>query len=365
MEIAIFGAGIAGLMSAITLNAQGHHCRIYERSRAGQESGMGFILMPEGARCLEKFGVQLSGASSGVPLQCFYYRDAGGRIQHEQVMPAGARGLRRTDLIAALARALPAESELAFESELNGFEFEAHGRVAAAHVSSGERIQADLYVAADGVSSCARQALFPDWPASPARVQEVVGLANHQGAIHWAAGNFNKFHAPSGGLALGVLPVDQDRLVWYLQFDSQRFPAPAESSQARHAFVTKLVGDWADPIAELLRVTDFSRVHVWRPLDADPVPSFYRGNLVLVGDAAHPLHPFTSQGVSSAIADAVELASVLPSGHNAESGLERALAEYSGRRRAQCAPYVAKGRELTRHFLAAQLDNSVWLPLAQ
>jgi len=46
MEIAIFGAGIAGLMSAITLRVQGHRCRIYERMRQGNETGMGFILMP-------------------------------------------------------------------------------------------------------------------------------------------------------------------------------------------------------------------------------------------------------------------------------------------------------------------------------
>ena len=59
MEIAIFGAGIAGLMSAITLRAQGHRCRIYERMRQGHETGMGFILMPDGIECLQSFGVKL------------------------------------------------------------------------------------------------------------------------------------------------------------------------------------------------------------------------------------------------------------------------------------------------------------------
>ena len=37
MEIAIFGAGIAGLMAGIALRKQGHHCRLYERLRQGQE----------------------------------------------------------------------------------------------------------------------------------------------------------------------------------------------------------------------------------------------------------------------------------------------------------------------------------------
>ena len=60
MEIAIFGAGIAGLMTAITLRAKGHRCRIYERMRQGQETGMGFILMPDGIECLQSFGVKLT-----------------------------------------------------------------------------------------------------------------------------------------------------------------------------------------------------------------------------------------------------------------------------------------------------------------
>jgi 2-polyprenyl-6-methoxyphenol hydroxylase-like FAD-dependent oxidoreductase len=41
MDVAIFGAGIAGLMTAITLGAQGRHCRIYERLGQGNDTGMG------------------------------------------------------------------------------------------------------------------------------------------------------------------------------------------------------------------------------------------------------------------------------------------------------------------------------------
>ena len=37
MDIAIFGAGIAGLMTAVALRAQGHRCRTYERMRQCQE----------------------------------------------------------------------------------------------------------------------------------------------------------------------------------------------------------------------------------------------------------------------------------------------------------------------------------------
>ncbi|HTD21633.1 MAG TPA: NAD(P)/FAD-dependent oxidoreductase [Terriglobales bacterium] len=368
MDVAIFGAGIAGLMAAITLRAQGHHCRIYERLSRGHETGMGFILTPEGVDCLQKFGVRFSGAFSGVPLNRYCCRNAAGEILHEQAMPAGARSMRRCHLISALIGALPANDTLAFGAELSGLEFGESGRVTVACLSSGTRIHADLYVAADGIRSQARQALFPDWPASPAQVLEIVGLLRCDKTIRWAGHDFNKFHAPSGGTALGILPVDPYHVVWYLQFDAHRFPPPKEngnaSPEARHAFVEKLVGDWADPVPHLLAKTDFSRVYLWRPMDTDPVPHFYQGNLVLVGDAAHPLSPFTSQGVSSALADAVALASAVNAKVNTGSDLTHALAAYSVERREQCAPYVAKGRELTQQFLKPQAVNGTLLPVA-
>src|SRR5258708_13800529 len=68
MEIAVMGAGIAGLMTAITLHRQGHNCRVFERSRQAQDAGMGFIVLPEGIRSLERFGLQLTGELTHTPL---------------------------------------------------------------------------------------------------------------------------------------------------------------------------------------------------------------------------------------------------------------------------------------------------------
>jgi cystathionine beta-lyase len=370
MEIAIFGAGMAGLMSAITLRAQGHRCQIYERMRQGQETGMGFILMPDGIDCLQSFGVNLTGENSGAPLQRYFCRSSSGQILYEQPLPAGTRSIRRHQLIDALMGALPAGSTPLFDAELAGLDFDDAGNVTQARLNTGASVKADLYVSAEGIRSRARQALFPNWPATQAQVLEIVGMVQCKSIARWANNNFNKLHAVSGGIALGTLAVDSERVVWYLQFDSQRFPQPAEDAanfaETRKKFVASLVGEWADPIPHLLSIADFSRTHLWRPLDTDLVPAFHRGNLVLVGDAAHPLSPFTSQGVSSAVADAVALAENLrPQNVKTQSDLEHALSRYSTERREQCAPYVAKGRELTRHFLTPEIGSTILLPIAE
>src|SRR6476469_168614 len=370
MEIAIFGAGIAGLMTAIALRAQGHQCRIFERMRQGHETGMGFILMPEGIDCLQSFGVKLTGDNSGAPLQRYLCRSSTGQILYEQPLPPGTRSIRRRQLIDALMGALPAGSTPLFDAELAGLDFDDAGNVTQARLNTGASVKADLYVSAEGIRSRARQALYPGWPAPQAQVLEIVGMVKCKSTVRWASNNFNKFHAVSGGIALGTLAVDSEHVIWYLQFDSQRFPQPAEDSnnfaETRKRFVTSLVGDWAEPIPHLLEIADFSRTHLWRPLDADLIPAFYRGNLVLVGDAAHPLSPFTSQGVSPAVADAVALAENLrPQNLKTQSDLEHALSRYSTERREQCAPYVAKGRELTRHFLTPEIGSTILLPIAE
>jgi 2-polyprenyl-6-methoxyphenol hydroxylase-like FAD-dependent oxidoreductase len=367
MDVAVFGAGIAGLMTAIALRAQGHGCRIFERSRHAHEAGMGFILVPEGIARMEALGVRLQ----GVPLEKYCYRNSDGEILHQQAMPQGARSIRRRDLSAALLAALPADTAITFDSELDHLEFDGRGLVTRAMLSSGGSVHADLYVAADGSRSRARQMLFPGWPAPLARVMEIVGLVRCRNAVAWAGRNFNKFHSSEGGLALGILRVDDEHVVWYLQFDTQRFALPPEalncnghaSAESKKAFAVRMAGDWGHPIPSLLAETDFSRVHHWQPVDADLVPSFHQGNLVLVGDAAHPLSPFTSQGVSSAIADAVTLAREVHAGttlHELPSALER----YSTERRKQCAPFVAKGRALMHGFLEPMAEKSLLLPIA-
>lgn len=366
MDVAVFGAGIAGLMVAITLRKQGHNCRIFERSRQAHEAGMGFILVPEGIACMGSLGVSLG----GVPLDRFYYRDSAGLILHEQAMPLGARSIRRRDLSAALLAALPTDVTITFDAELDRLEFTPQGDVTRAVLSSGQDVHADLFVAADGSHSRARQILFPGWPAPLARVPEIVGLVRCAATVRWAGHNFNKFHSRGGGIALGILPVDGDHVVWYMQFDAQRFPLPAEArnghahaAEAKKSFARKLAAGWADPIPHLLEVTDFSRVHLWQPLDTDLVPRFHQGNLALVGDAAHPLSPFTSQGVSSAISDAVALAHEVNSSLTADQ-LAPALARYSAGRRQQCQPFVAKGRALMQRFLEPLAQDRVLLPIA-
>lgn len=351
LDVAIFGAGVAGLAVAVALHAIGHRCRVYEQRFSHLEAGMAFILMPDALARLAMLGVPVVGHS----ILRYAHRDPSGKVVFETLMPPGVRCVRRAQLLRALRAQLPAQALLTGQGGLSHFEFDDDGQVRRAWVTAPpdaapgppRPVTADLFIAADGTRSTARQALFPGLPAAPARVFEVVGLLEDAQSAGWAREDFNKFHALNGGTAFGILPTGGDMLVWYLQFDAQSLPPRGlNSAQDLAGFAHGRLEGWAAPVSRALARADFSKAHLWRPLDADPPPSFHRANLVLTGDAAHPLLPFSSQGVSAAVLDAVTLADAL----RGDAPMATALDRYSLERRGARLPYVTQGRELTQRF---------------
>lgn len=350
MKVAIYGAGVAGLATAAALQADGHHCQVHERCAARLDSGMAFILMPEALDGLRQLGVaaaQLPGAALGH----YLHRDQHGRVLARHALPSGVLCLQRRHLLQALLGRLSPAPALHLDSRLCGLDFDADGQLRCGWATQGARtvvdITADLHVAADGHRSLARQALHPHWPSRPARVQEIVGLLHDADLVRWCGSDFNKFHALRGGTAFGLLPTGGDALVWYLQFDARLLPAGQRPSTPElQALVQACTAGWDEPVAHALARANCAQACLWRPIDADCPPAFHRGNLVLVGDAAHPLLPFSSQGVSSALLDAVALARLL----RHAPAMDEALQRYSRERRAACLPHVARGREITDRF---------------
>src|SRR5215472_10241523 len=114
MEVAIFGAGIAGLVSAIAIRRAGHKVTIYERSRESRDAGMGFILVPEVRQQLEKLGVR----ASGVPLNEYHCRNEAGQVLYSEKILEGTGSVLRRDFVGALEGALDAETEIHFDEEL-------------------------------------------------------------------------------------------------------------------------------------------------------------------------------------------------------------------------------------------------------
>ncbi len=361
MKVAIIGAGIAGLATAIGLERVGIDYTLHERTWHLGREGLGFILQKNGLDAL----AQLSGdvkrevEQAGAWLERFTLRDPQGRTMLEEPLPESL-GLRRADLLASMMRHIQPD-RMMMRQQFVEFERDANGRAIAALFENGHRQEADLFLACDGSRSQIRQSLFPQAQLEPVRVLELVSILHNAELVQELAGRFLKTQRAEGGLSFGLVPCGGDHVIWYMQFDANRYPLPyTANAQERALFAQQLVGHWPDPIPQLLSGSDWRNTHLWRTTDMNALPSLHHENVVLLGDAGHPMLTFSSQGVNLALDDAQHLCAMLRQGIPSSAD----LSAWSRARLAEIAPLRETGRELSHNFLVFDPTRDHAIPLA-
>ncbi|MFE2756261.1 FAD-dependent monooxygenase [Actinosynnema sp. NPDC059335] len=307
VKAVVVGGGLGGVAAAVALRRVGWEVVVLERAPRFGEVGAGVGVMPNALRALGALGLADAVRRIGTPRVAGDLRDPRGRtLTHVDPARAGhVVAVHRADLHRVLRSALP-ESCLVTDTE----------------VRSADDLDADLVVAADGIRSRLRQELFPAMP------QPV-----YAGSTAWRSVTTAEFprDLPLGqtlgpGVEFGVLPLGDGRVCWYAALVT---PAGGRADDEA-AEVRRLVGDWHDPIPALLDATPPGAVlrHDLHEL-AEPLPTFGRGRVALLGDAAHAMTPYLGQGACMAIEDAVVLAAACARADDVPS----ALAAYDRQRR--------------------------------
>jgi 2-polyprenyl-6-methoxyphenol hydroxylase-like FAD-dependent oxidoreductase len=151
------------------------------------------------------------------------------------------------------------------------------------------------------------------------------------------------------GTEFGVMPLVDGRTYWYAAANADEGQRnPDELAELRRQF-----GAWHEPIPAVMAHTPPQAVlrHdiYWLP----KVDSYYRGSVVLLGDAAHAMTPNLGQGGGQALEDAIALAAAVSS----TCDVAMALTDYDRERRARTqAMSVAATRQLR---FGQQLHNPI------
>jgi 2-polyprenyl-6-methoxyphenol hydroxylase-like FAD-dependent oxidoreductase len=345
----VVGGGIGGVATAIALGRIGWRVTVLERAAELADVGSGITLFPNAVRALDALGAGDAVRAVGAPPPAAGMRKPDGTVVvdvSDVPSVSGIFGFHRADLHRTL-RSFLADGVLRTGVEVTAVRTE--GDAASVTTADGETLAADLVVAADGLRSTARAALWPNhlglryagytsWRAVTAEPVADIGL----GGETWGR-----------GLRFGVLPLRDGRVYWFAVANA---PAGAASPDP-HAEVVARFGGWHDPIPRLLAATPPGDV---LHLDIHdlylPLPPFTTGRVALLGDAAHAMTPDVGQGACQAIEDAVTLASALAG----EPDVTRALAAYDAQRRPR-AESVVKAARRTGRF--AQADGAVAVAL--
>ncbi|PWR13237.1 FAD-dependent oxidoreductase [Micromonospora acroterricola] len=324
----VVGAGIGGLSAAVALRRQGWRVTVLERAAELREVGAGLTLMANALRGLDALGLgaavrrgEHAEAPGGI-------RDRRGRwlsrvdgAEMTRQLGTTALGVHRATLHRILREALPASS-LRTGAEVEHVEpGPDRAEVRYRGPDGTRRLTADLVVGADGLRSRLRAQL---WPEIPAPV--------YAGSTAWRAAIAFPDPVPAAitwgpAAEFGMVPIGAGQLYWYAALTAP----PGEHAPDELAAVRERFGTWHAPIPELLAATPPGVVlrndihHL-----ATPLPSYVRGRVALLGDAAHPMTPNLGQGAGQAIEDAVVLGAVCAAG---AEGLPAVLAAYDRQRR--------------------------------
>lgn len=191
-------------------------------------------------------------------------------------------------------------------------------------LADGELLSAGLLVAADGASSPLRQlAGIGTRGRDYGQCAVVAHLSTERPHQHTAWQRFLR----SGPLALLPLADGRSSLVWSLpEAEAQRMLALDEQAFARE------VGVASD--FRLGRITAVSARAAF-PLRLRLAERYLAERMVLLGDAAHAVHPLAGQGVNLGLRDVAELRATLLAARAAgrDIGASHVLRRYARRRR--------------------------------
>jgi salicylate hydroxylase len=356
-HVMIVGGGIGGLFAGNALIAHGLKVSVYEQAPALGEVGAGVYITPNSVRHLERVGlgpaVEKWGARVGP--KSHYFRHDGTPIAPVQVTDLygwnATFGMHRADLVDFLAAALPPG---VVHCDHRGIAFEQVADVARVKFANGATAEADVVVAADGIHSELRPYVFP--PSKPVFHGNISyrGLVSRERLPDWPMDRWQMWAGPAKHFL--VFPVRHGEMVNYVGFVpadqemKESWSAPGDPDVLRREFE-----GWDPRIGSVLEQVD--KTFRWALYDREPLPTWTKGRLTLLGDAAHPMLPHLGQGANQSIEDGMALATILAQVDNA--AVPAALVAYERLRRERVAQVQLGARQNGLRVDSAYADLAV------
>ena len=361
-EVAIAGAGVAGLATALAFRKTGAKVTILEQARAFAPVGAGILLQANGLMVLDALGLGDQVHAQGTAMPRFLLRDSRGRCLASTEMsahlpprywPVCIHRARLHDILWQACVGARVTTHLGCKVK----SVETRRAASALICETADGIisaSGNLIVGADGVRSAVREAAGISthlWPVVEGSVQGVVPYSV-QADCH---GEYL-----SGAEACGMLPMGRDATFWFW----------GEASRTAGGATRREFAGWKDDVCR--RFPPMHRILSQYSSWDDMVRLQHRsvrcdawscGNIVLIGDAAHAMSPNLGQGANCALVDALALVSQIAAG-NPDGDISLALARFERDRRPQVDRLQQQGHDESTSVLRRWPGSEIIVNLA-
>jgi salicylate hydroxylase len=362
LRIAIVGAGIGGLTAALALRRAGFEVQIYEQAPQLAEVGAGISLSPTAVHALNHLGLHqtLEDKAYKPEDQCVrHYRDARPLVWINRgtslLRKYGERYylIHRADLHDALAEHVRAIAPGVIHLNKRCSAVTQSRDAVSIRFDDGSEVEADVLVGADGSRSVVRHAVF-----GPLEVQ-YTGYIAWRGLVPMEKVPRGVLDPPSGifvgpGHLINRYPVRNWQLLNFVAFAERA--AWTEEGWSIRSSVEELLAEfegWHADVRTFLAATPPELLFKWGLFDREPLTTWNKGRVTLLGDAAHPVLPFLGHGAVLAIEDGVVLARAFAAAENVDD----ALARYERARIDRAAFVVHESRKAGKQFHSADTET--------
>ena len=348
LRVAIIGAGIGGLALGLALREHGVAAEVFEQAPALAELGAAVGVGGNATRLLRRMGLlEELEAVATVPTELVYRRwRTGERIAAHPVrdgdtylkrVGAPWLGIHRAEYQRILGTAY-GSAGLHLEHRLVDLVEEPDAVTLT--FANGRTTQADLVVGADGVRSAVRQ-----WVSDGNDIvysgtsgfrgifarADVPSLPDPEALQFWMGPDAHLLHYAIGSDAeeINLLAVVEGPRSWDA---ADRWLTEVEPRDVLARF-----SGWHPAATEMVAAA--APAVQWGLFVVQPLLHWYRGRVVLLGDAAHAMLPHHGQGANTTVEDAFTLAALLARAHPGD--LDPVLASYQRMRRARTRQIAA------------------------
>ena len=310
MKVGIIGGGITGLTTALALKKLGISSVVYEQAKELNEVGSGIWLQPNAIKILDWLGLKKEIAQEGNELNKMEITNSQlvpfKKIKSEVVQDELGNktiAIHRAKLQAILYKQVQASCQVLLNKKYISHSLSEQG-ISIQFENGTETV--DILLGADGINSKVRAVIAP---ASNIR---------NSGQLCWRGVSkttlpidIQKIGREAWGkqIRFGFSQINDKEAYWFAVAKADLVETDAK--QDKKQYLQKLFQEFSPIVTNLISNTDLKHIHEAMLCDLEKIPSWFTGNVCLIGDAAHATTPNMGQGACQGIEDAYYLSNSL------------------------------------------------------
>ncbi|MEE9362462.1 MAG: FAD-dependent monooxygenase [Cellulophaga sp.] len=303
MTIDIIGGGIGGLTTAIALKQKGFTVKVYEQASEIKTVGAGIILANNAMQVYQKLGLKNTIEQKGNAISSINITQSNLKplskvdlAYFEKKHKVKNIAIHRGELQKILFEKL--QEDVLLNHELRSVQNTKNGVLL--HFKNGFSTKSDILLGADGINSVVRENIFPNTHLRNTNQICWRGVTTYnlpekyKHELNEAWGQGDRF---------GFVQIEKNKVYWFALKSIKTNKKEYHKDKLEEYFK-----EYHPEIKNILQATQKKNIHTAEICDLQPIHTWHKDTICLLGDAAHATTPNMGQGACQAIEDAYVLA---------------------------------------------------------